>query len=107
MPRDCGWVEILREDTRAVIARGRALLTELPNTGETTESQGQLLPRRLADEVERLPAGICIMRFEHNGEELRVQLEPQHVAAGAVASADVHSVDDELPSCLTDPLGGE
>ena len=107
MPRDCGWVEILREDTRVVIARGRALLTELPGTGETPEWEGQLLPLRLADEVESLPVGICIMRFERNGEELRVQLEPQRVAAGTVLSADVRRVDGDMPSCLTDPLGGE
>ncbi len=107
MARDCGWVEIMPEGERTVVARGRALLSliDVPGAGDTRDWDGELNPLRLAEGQQSLPANRYVIRFEDSGEERLVELEPRDVAAGTRSSATVRGADGELPSALSDRLG--
>lgn len=109
MARDCGWVEIMPEGEQTVVARGRALLSliDAPGASDTRDWDGELNPLRLAEGQESLPAARYVIRFEDSGEERLVELEPHDVAAGTRSSATVRGADGELPSALSDRLGGE
>ena len=106
MLRNCGWVEILNELDRAVLARGRALLEPLPSSANG-DWHGDLSPLRLSEGARSLERGTYVMRFESSGEELRVELRQHGAAIGTVTSAAVRAAEHGVPEALTDRHGGE
>jgi hypothetical protein len=104
--RNCGWVEILNERDRTVLARGCALLRQLPSS-DNGDWRGDLSPLRLIGGARSLEPGTYVMRFERSGEELLVELRQHGAAIGTFTSAAVRAAERGLPAALTDRHGGE
>ena len=62
-------MEILNERDRTVLARGRALLEELPSSANG-DWHGDLSPLRLIEGTRSLEPGTYVMRFESSGESV-------------------------------------
>ena len=106
MIRNCGWVEILNERDRTVLARGRALLEQLPASANG-DWRGDLSPLHLTGDTRSLEPGTYVMRFESSDEELRVELRQHGTAIGTFTSAAVRAAEHGLPAALSDRHGGE